>query len=443
MRRNIAIYGGFSGTETDLSERDVVNNVTTLSGNINLSNTNADNSYHVVTCKKTGSLNAGNYIDHSARLDGFTIQKGNADGSDDDTFGAGLMIYRSGPIVVNCIFRENDAEVAAGAIWVYDEDSDTTDFADPELVNCTFFGNHADEAGGALYNQKDNVNLTNCVFTGNTATYGGGAIINDEVEDEATLTLTNCTLALNVADDGSSVTTFGGGFINAGTMVVHNSVIWNNDADTDDQIRNTSSLTITYSDVEGGFSGTGNVNTSPHFVDENGPDMTPGTDDDNVRLEDDSPLINAALSASLPDDVADLDGDSNTGEVLPFDRDYVTRQLCTVDMGAYENYHYVDPCAADLNDDGSVDIDDLTAVILAWGSCSCPADFVCGDGQVNIDELTAIILNWGRGCSEMMMFGEGEIPPLPTVTDVLYTLPENFEATEEIIQALLNAGLEP
>ncbi|HWB18724.1 MAG TPA: dockerin type I domain-containing protein [Phycisphaerales bacterium] len=48
----------------------------------------------------------------------------------------------------------------------------------------------------------------------------------------------------------------------------------------------------------------------------------------------------------------------------------------------------------DVNGDGFVNIDDLTAVILAWGSCSgCPAD-LNHDGQVNIDDLTAVILGW-------------------------------------------------
>ncbi|HWB21097.1 MAG TPA: dockerin type I domain-containing protein [Phycisphaerales bacterium] len=50
----------------------------------------------------------------------------------------------------------------------------------------------------------------------------------------------------------------------------------------------------------------------------------------------------------------------------------------------------------DVNGDGSVNINDLTSIILQWGQCSssdCGADLT-GDGQVNIDDLTAVILNW-------------------------------------------------
>jgi hypothetical protein len=53
----------------------------------------------------------------------------------------------------------------------------------------------------------------------------------------------------------------------------------------------------------------------------------------------------------------------------------------------------------DVNVDDSVDVDDLIAVILAWGVCpappaTCLAD-VDGNGQVDVDDLIAVILNWG------------------------------------------------
>ncbi|HWB19929.1 MAG TPA: GC-type dockerin domain-anchored protein, partial [Phycisphaerales bacterium] len=56
------------------------------------------------------------------------------------------------------------------------------------------------------------------------------------------------------------------------------------------------------------------------------------------------------------------------------------------------------PCAADIapqpTPDGTVNIDDLTAVILAWGTNNAQAD-VNHSGSVDIDDLTAIILSWG------------------------------------------------
>jgi hypothetical protein len=57
------------------------------------------------------------------------------------------------------------------------------------------------------------------------------------------------------------------------------------------------------------------------------------------------------------------------------------------------------PCPADINNSGAVDVDDLIAVILAWGECpvpptSCPAD-VNASGAVDVDDLIAVILAWG------------------------------------------------
>src|SRR5439155_20046795 len=57
--------------------------------------------------------------------------------------------------------------------------------------------------------------------------------------------------------------------------------------------------------------------------------------------------------------------------------------------------HAARPCPPDTNCSGSVNIDDLLAVIGHWGPCSsCPWD-VNGDSTVNIDDLLAVIAAWG------------------------------------------------
>ena len=47
MKNGVAIYGGFAGGETELEQRDWVNNPTILSGDIGVVGEAADNSYHV------------------------------------------------------------------------------------------------------------------------------------------------------------------------------------------------------------------------------------------------------------------------------------------------------------------------------------------------------------------------------------------------------------
>jgi hypothetical protein len=55
-------------------------------------------------------------------------------------------------------------------------------------------------------------------------------------------------------------------------------------------------------------------------------------------------------------------------------------------------------CPPDTDGDGTVGVDDLLAVVLAWGPCSpfvpCPAD-VDGNFEVDVDDLLAVITNWG------------------------------------------------
>ena len=55
------------------------------------------------------------------------------------------------------------------------------------------------------------------------------------------------------------------------------------------------------------------------------------------------------------------------------------------------------PCPADLDSSGSVDGDDLGALLVAWGPCgaaACPAD-LSQDGIVNGDDLGLLLASWG------------------------------------------------
>jgi hypothetical protein len=49
----------------------------------------------------------------------------------------------------------------------------------------------------------------------------------------------------------------------------------------------------------------------------------------------------------------------------------------------------------DVNCDGVVNVDDLFAVLNAWGVCDgCPED-LNDDGFVNVDDLFVVLNNWG------------------------------------------------
>jgi subtilisin family serine protease len=57
------------------------------------------------------------------------------------------------------------------------------------------------------------------------------------------------------------------------------------------------------------------------------------------------------------------------------------------------------PALGDLNGDGSVDVVDLTAVIVGWGPCPGPPDpcvkDIDNDGMVGVADLVLVVLNWG------------------------------------------------
>jgi hypothetical protein len=58
------------------------------------------------------------------------------------------------------------------------------------------------------------------------------------------------------------------------------------------------------------------------------------------------------------------------------------------------------PCPPDVNGSGDVDVDDLIAVILGWGTCDKPCPPACAedtnvDCNVDVDDLVAVILAWG------------------------------------------------
>ncbi len=227
-------------------------------------------------------------------LEGFTITGGTGTASGVGKVGGGMCNLSASPTVANCNFRGNRAKAGAGM---------ANETGSPTVTNCTFSGNTADAAGGGMFNGTANVRVTNCLFSGNSAPYGGGMW-----NYTASPTLTNCTISSN---SGSRP-----GMYNeqSSNPTVINSILWGNGSGA--QIVNSNStVTVTYSDVQNGYEGTGNIGADPMFMDALSGDH---------RLLSGSPCIDAGTNNSVPPDLTtDRDGNPR-----------IVNQ--TVDIGAYE-----------------------------------------------------------------------------------------------------------
>lgn len=197
MKNALRMYGGFTGTETLLSERNPKLNTTILSGDLN-GNDNAtvldgeltrqDNAYHVITLK-------GNIRD--VVIDGFTISGGNANGSTLTTGTASAQFYhtRGGAIYVNtyaandlgsitlknCILEKNsgyDTAVASGyfASGVNNQ-SYRTDF-ESCIIRNNFSALNAQIliSGASGFGWVGNGKIENCLFYNNISASGASCL---------------------------------------------------------------------------------------------------------------------------------------------------------------------------------------------------------------------------------------------------------------------------
>jgi parallel beta-helix repeat protein len=301
----------------------------------------------------------------------------------------------SSPTVTNCRFSNNEAKHCGG---MRNEDSSPTItscrfignaavYSSAGLGNshcptvtvtsCTFQGNTAGGFGGGMNNGFSDVAVVNCAFIGNTAAQGGGM----QNTGYSQTTVTDCTFALNTAPNGRAVSHDSPYQCCPSSLMMANCILW----DGGDEIWNNdfSTINITYSDVQGGWSGTGNIDADPLFVD-------PANGD--LRLSPGSPCIDAGDNTAVPDGIdTDLDGNPRFVDD-PDTEDTGYSDPPVVDMGAYE---FQIPCPWDLSGDGNVDVVDLLVVIASWGPCAgCPADFN-GDGFVNVVDLLTLIGHWG------------------------------------------------
>ncbi len=326
------------------------------------------------------------------RISNSTITGNLADGY--AAAGGGVLCWQNATLwMTNCTVSDNVAShelAGGGGVMCLGINS--------WISNCTISGNVAtgeQASGGGLFCTWGGLaQISNCLITANAADAYGGALATAEFID---VRVTNCTISANSAAAGRTLG-FGADWSRA-QVELGNCILWNGD----DEVRNEngSTVTITYSDVQGGWPGWGNIDADPLFVD---------PDNDDFHLAGGSPCIDAGCNMGVPADFADLDDDGDTDEITPLDLDGEGRFFddpetgdtgcgCPpiVDMGAYEfGGAGPQPCPGDLDCDRVVGHSDLGILLTAWHS-SDEGDLNC-DGLTNHADLGVLLGNWGNVC---------------------------------------------
>lgn len=358
---------------------------------------------------------------------GITITNGNIN------YGGGIYCNGSSPTIDRCVITSNTATVSGGGVYC-------TSSSGPKFIDCVVENNSGDDNGGGIFcNSSDDVEIVNCVLQGNTVVdtgfgagvylsgsdvllercyiegnyndgssgYGGGFYIYNSLP-----VISSCVIAGNSAKYGAGVSGRFGGiptlknctfygnrdteagaaiyFFNAAGVTAENCIVYGN---SPAQIYSNSTITVQYSDVMGGYTGTGNIDADPLFVDpgywdDNGTAGDPSDDlwvPGNLHIDNLSPCFNAGDPGYVmsPSEV-DIDMDERV-------------RLGRIDMGADET----GSIAGDITEDGIVNYADLAKFAYSWGSSEGDAEYdkLCdlaepADGAVGTADLVELGSFW-------------------------------------------------
>ncbi len=340
MKDNVSVYGGFSGSETKLEDRDWKINLTILSGEIGNPTSSSDNSKTVVMAAN-GILDGFTISDGYGARSGAPSQMGKSNGNPPPSGGeekggnsvghmspeailsegqnpgngSGIQIWQVAPTIRNCrIINNNSGKgggvyiVGNGPVRPGEKRSSANDI--PVFENCIVGNNSAVGRGGGLSIDLGGSGVfIDCIFSENVCAEGkGGAIYNDfgcspmfanclfannKAESGAAMgndgesnpKFTNCTFYGNDASAAGAALYQGSGPFNDPSVI--NSIIWGNICNEDLKSVydwNDCNTRVSWSILEDGYTGIGIQDIDPLFVD---------PENMNFDLSADSPALTA------------------------------------------------------------------------------------------------------------------------------------------------------
>jgi probable HAF family extracellular repeat protein len=182
-------------------------------------------------------------------------------------WGGGIASSLSSPTINTSIISNNSASAYGGGI--YNNISNH-----PTINNSIIRNNSASHYGGGFFNSSSTLAMSNCVISSNSAVENGGGSLN---EYNSVISMDNCTVVDNSAGYGGGISNYSSG------VIMNNCIIWDN---IPSQLAGgyPSTVIASYCDIQGGYSGTGNINADSRFAN---PDIN------DYHLLPDSPCINA------------------------------------------------------------------------------------------------------------------------------------------------------
>ncbi|MCF7958618.1 MAG: hypothetical protein K9M57_09250 [Phycisphaerae bacterium] len=285
------------------------------------------------------------------------------------SYGGAVFSWQGDIHIRNSTFRENTSRTAGGAIFCWlnnftqtncSFEGNKSEWGGAESITdstfvcsvCTFINNLSTDtqysSGGAVDCTDSDSRFTNCLFSDNKAKKGGVLWTGNHLGKTGICSLINCTI---VDNDSFGI------YIYNIIPTLKNCILWNN---YPNQIYGFAN--VNYSNIEGGYIGTGNIDIDPLFVDPAEGDFhlksQAGRWDETAQswVKDNvtSPCIDAGDPASdWHSELWPHGGRSN--------------------MGAYGNTTEASMsgdetkgCIADLNYDGQVNIIDFSMLSNKW-----------------------------------------------------------------------------
>lgn len=251
--------------------------------------------------------------DSTAVLQGFSITRGTGTKWNDEHFaglyreGGGILVALSSPVIQFNIIHNN---VITNLSGVNSTGGGGVRMGDgyPRFFNNIVMNNSSNYGGGVVLNYTGG-QLKNNIICSNYGSfqYGAGTGIWINGVNSRQILIINNTVASNRSTGGIC------GIYGSGSVLIKNNLVWGNTSPSNVQI--SGALNVTYSMVQGGYPGTGNLNQDPLFA------------DSNYILQNASPCIDKGDSGTVYNDIPD--------PVNPLNAKYPSKGTLRNDIGAY------------------------------------------------------------------------------------------------------------